>query len=71
MFHIVEAFLQTKPFVSESAESVRMAGTAGGEWKIFKLEAEEELRVEVSFDQPFFDSKKNNMTLSDNVVKLN
>jgi len=26
---------------------VRMAGTSGGEWKIFKLEAEEELRVEV------------------------
>ena len=54
MFHILEAFLQTKPFVSESAGSVRMAGTAGGEWKIFKLEAEEELRVEVNFDQPFF-----------------
>ena len=71
MFHILEAFLQTKPFVSESAGSVRMAGTAGGEWKIFKLEAEEELRVEVNFDQPFFVSKKNNMTLSDNVVKLN
>ena len=68
MFHILEAFLQTKPFVSESAESVRMAGTAGGEWKIFKLEAEEELRVEVNFDQPFFVSKKHNMTLINNVV---
>ena len=49
MFHIHEAFLQTKPFVSECAVWVRMAGTAGGEWKIFKLEAEEELRVEVNF----------------------
>ena len=39
--------MQTKPFVSECAVWVRMAGTAGGEWKIFKLEAEEELRVEV------------------------
>ena len=48
VFHILEAFLQTKPFVSECAgSSVRMAGTTGGEWKIFKLEAEEELRVEV------------------------
>ena len=49
MFLIHEAFLQTKPFVSECAVWVRMAGTAGGEWKIFKLEAEEELRVEVNF----------------------
>ena len=47
VLHILEAFLQTKPFVSECAVWVRMAGTAGGEWKIFKLEAEEELRVEV------------------------
>ena len=50
VFHNLEAFLQTKPFVSESAVSVRMAGAAGGEWKIFKLEAEEELRVEVNFN---------------------
>ena len=28
-----------------------MAGTTGGEWKIFKLEAEEELRVEVNVFQ--------------------
>ena len=51
MFHNLEAFLQTRPFVSECAVSVRMAGTAGGEWKIFKLEAEEELRVEVNFNK--------------------
>ena len=51
VIHILEAFLQTKPFVSECAGSVRMAGTTGGEWKIFKLEAEEELRVEVNVFQ--------------------
>ena len=49
MFHILGTFLQTKPFVSEA--KVRMAGTSGGEWKIFKLEAEEELRVEVDLNK--------------------
>ena len=54
VLRILEAFLQTKPFVSECALcQVRMAGTAtGGEWKIFKLEAEEELRVEVNLVPP-------------------
>ena len=62
MFHILEAFLQTKPFVSECAVWVRMAGTAGGEWKIFKLEAEEELRVEVKFNNISSTGKRLNMT---------
>ena len=43
--------MQTKPFVSEA--KVRMAGTSGGEWKIFKLEAEEELRVEVDMNKRY------------------
>ena len=45
--------MQTKPFVSERAAKVRMAGTSGGEWKIFKLEAEEELRVEVDMNKRY------------------
>ena len=41
--------IAVKNFVSEPALLVAMAGAgvSGGEWKIFKLEAEEELRVEV------------------------
>ena len=53
MFHILGTFLQTKPFVSERASKVRMAGTSSGEWKIFKLEAEEELRVEVDLNKRY------------------
>ena len=45
--------MQTKPFVSERASKVRMAGTSSGEWKIFKLEAEEELRVEVDLNKRY------------------